>query len=111
MTTSRAAGGAGLSTPKIRDGRKEPTTLRCVQVNSIITSEHSGDVAVSAPAKDGPDEPRVRVYTTEQVESTQTRRRDDQTSRISPEDRTITEIAWRMLADDQGCPKMIADVR
>ena len=27
-TTSRAAGGAGLSTPKIRDGRKEPTTQR-----------------------------------------------------------------------------------
>ena len=88
--------------------REEPTTLRCVQMSGINVLAHSGDVAVSVPAKDGPDNPRVRVSMTEQVESTQERRRDDhrateivhredrrraddQTSRRSLEDRTITE--------------------
>ena len=52
----------------IRDVRKEPATLRCVQVNDIVTSEHSGDVAVSKPAKDGPGEPRTRVSSPEQEE-------------------------------------------
>ena len=58
----------GCRDRRIRDVRKEPTTLRCVQVNGIITSEHSGDVAVSVPAKDGPDEPRTRVSSPEQEE-------------------------------------------
>jgi len=53
---------------EIRDVRKEPATLRCVQVNDIVTSEYSGDVAVSKPAKDGTDEPRTRVSSPEQEE-------------------------------------------
>ena len=53
----------GCRVRRIRDVRKEPATLRCVQVNGIITSEHSGDVAVSKPVKDDTYEPRTRVIT------------------------------------------------
>ena len=58
----------GCRVRRIRDVRKEPAALRCVQANSIIISEHSGDVAVSEPVKDDTYEPRTRVSSPKQEE-------------------------------------------